>query len=293
MNSSNLRGLGVAMVTPFNEDGSIDFGSLENLTNHLVDGGADYLVVMGTTGESPTINKDEQKKIVKFVVEVNKGRLPVMVGIGGNCTQAVLDQIADTDFTGVDFILSVVPYYNRPVQEGIRQHFVAIANASPVPVMLYNIPGRTGMNMAVETTLELAKHKNIIGIKEAACSIEQMSAIIKGRPEGFIVASGDDGLTLPLINIGGDGVISVIGNAFPAKFAKAIHQAFDGNIEYATELYNEINKFVEYLFIDGNPAGIKALLTEMGLVKNYFRLPVVPASDTTYNTFKDLLGKYK
>ena len=292
MDPNRLRGLGVAMVTPFNEDGSIDFPALEKLTNHLIDGGTDYLVVMGTTGETPTVSADEQKQVKDFIVKINKGRLPIMLGIGGNCTSAVVEAVKTRDLEGVDCILSVAPYYNRPVQEGIYQHFVAIADASPVPIVLYNVPGRTSVNMLAETTLRLAQHKNIIGIKEASCSIEQIKDIIKGKPEDFMVISGDDALTLQLISLGGDGVISVVGNAFPAKFAKSIQQALEGNMEYAQELFNDVNKFVDYLFIDGNPPGIKALLSEMGIIQNYMRLPVVPVTEATHNKLKDLLVKF-
>jgi 4-hydroxy-tetrahydrodipicolinate synthase len=292
MNPSKLRGLGVAMVTPFNEDESVDFVALEKLTNHLIDGGADYLVVLGTTGESPTVTAKEQREIKNFIVKINKARLPIMLGIGGNSTRSVVNAIKEADLEGVDSILSVVPYYNRPVQEGIYKHYVAIADASPVPVMLYNVPGRTSVNMLAETTLRWAQHKNIIGVKEASCSIEQIKAIIKDRPEGFLVVSGDDALTLPLIDLGGDGVISVVGNAFPAKFAKSIHQALEGNVEYAKELFYDVNKFVDYLFIDGNPPGIKALLAEMGIIKNFMRLPVVPATVATHNKLKELLVNF-
>ncbi|MFB6319221.1 4-hydroxy-tetrahydrodipicolinate synthase [Saccharicrinis sp. FJH54] len=289
MDPNRLRGLGVAMVTPFNEDETVDFEALGNLTDHLINGGADYLVVLGTTAETPTLNKEEQKKVAQFVIEKNKGRLPIMMGLGGNCTKNVLEQIATTDFAGVDCILSVVPYYNRPVQEGIYQHFKAIADASPVPVVLYNVPGRTAANIAAETCLRLAQHPNIIGVKEASSSVEQMKAIIKDRPAGFMMISGDDGLTLPLIKQGGDGVISVIGNAFPERFSRSIHAALNGDMEKAEELYAEIGKFTDYLFVDGNPPGIKALLHEMGMIKNVVRLPIVPATTSTQNKLSGLL----
>ena len=292
MDSSMFRGLGVAMVTPFNEDETIDFDSLEKLTNHICSGGADYLVVLGTTGETPTLTKKEQVQVFKFIRRVNAGRLPIMLGLGGNCTRAVVEQIAETDFQGVSAILSVAPYYNKPVQEGLYRHFMAIAEVAPVPIMLYNIPGRTGMNMTAETTLRLANaSKKFIGIKEASTDLAQMSTILKGRPDNFVVVSGDDGLTLPLISMGGEGVISVIGNAFPVTFGEVIHQALEGNAEFASDLYNDVDKFVKHLFVDGNPAGIKALLNQMGIIKNYLRLPLVKATDTTYGVLGDLLSK--
>lgn len=289
MDPNRLRGLGVAMVTPFNEDESVDFDALGKVTDHLVNGGADYLVVLGTTAETPTLTKDEKKQVTAFVIERNAGKLPVMMGIGGNCTRAVVDEIAETDFSGVDCILSVVPYYNRPVQEGIIKHFEAIADASPVPVVLYNVPGRTAANLSAESCIRLAQHKNIIAIKEASSSVEQVRTIINKRPKGFMVLSGDDGLTLPLIKLGGDGVISVIGNALPGKFAKSIHEALKGNHDYAKELFAPLGKFGDYLFVDGNPPGIKALLHEMGMIKNVVRLPVVPASASTREKLRELL----
>lgn len=289
MDPKRLRGLGVAMITPFNEDESVDFDALGKFTEHLIVGGADFLVVLGTTAETPTLNAEEKDAVTRFIVDKNAGRLPVVLGVGGNCTKAVLDQITDTDFTGIDCILSVVPYYNRPVQAGIVKHFEAIAEASPVPVVLYNVPGRTAANLSAESCLKLAHHKNIIAVKEASSSVEQMKAILKDRPKDFMVLSGDDGLTLPLIKLGGDGVISVIGNAFPGKFAKAIHEALHGNHDYADELFVDLAKFVDYLFVDGNPPGIKALLTEMGLLKNVVRLPIVPATQSTRDKLRELL----
>ena len=276
-----LKGTGVAIITPFKNDMSIDFTAFGKVVNHVINGGVNYIVVMGTTGESVTLTRDEKKAVISYIQETIDGRVPLVVGIGGNNTQEVINQIRATDFTGVDAILSVSPYYNKPSQRGIFQHFKAIATGSPVPVIIYNVPGRTGSNISADTCLQLATEcENIIGVKEASGNFEQIMKIIKGKPENFLVISGDDMNTLPIIAAGGSGVISVIANAFPADWSEMVNQALKSNFKAAREIQFKYMEMLELLFTDGSPAGVKAMLNTLNLCQNTLRLPLVPVSRT-------------
>ncbi|MDR0714741.1 MAG: 4-hydroxy-tetrahydrodipicolinate synthase [Bacteroidales bacterium] len=289
-NKSQLfEGMGVALVTPFRKSGGIDFDSLENIACHCLAGGADYLVVAGTTGEAATLSREEQENAVRCVAAQAAGKARVVAGIGGNDTAGVLRTIEHTDFTGISGILSVAPYYNKPAQAGIIAHFKAIAAQSPVPLILYNIPGRTGINMTAETTLELAQEKNIAGIKEASGNLTQIMTIIAGRPDGFAVISGDDTITLPLIAAGGDGVISVAANAFPRQMATLVNEALAGHMQQARTAHYRLLPLFEAQMTDGNPAGIKAVLHLLGKAENVLRLPLVPVSSQTLERIKKIL----
>jgi 4-hydroxy-tetrahydrodipicolinate synthase len=272
-----LQGTGVALVTPFQTDHSIDYKALRKLLAHTAKG-VDYYVVMGTTGESATLSSEEKKEVLKFVQENNAARLPIVYGIGGNNTQEVLRTIATTSFKGIDAILSVSPYYNKPSQEGIVQHFKAVADASPVPVILYNVPGRTASNLAAETTLRLAQHPNIIGIKEASGNIEQCMRIARDMPKDFLLISGDDLLTVPLYCIGAKGVISVLANTFPVIFKKMKEYAFAGNYAVASREQFKLMDINGPMYEEGNPVGVKQVLQNLGIGTNAVRLPLVPAS---------------
>ena len=276
--SSFLRGTGVALATPFNADGTIDFEGVTALVNFCVEGGIDYLVVLGTTAESVTLSKEEKKELVAHIVSINNKKLPLVLGIGGNNTKAILDEIAQTDLSNFAAVLSVVPMYNKPTQEGIYQHYLAINNASPVPVLLYNVPSRTGTNMTAETTLRLAELDKIVGIKEAVGDFTQVLSILKDRPKDFLVISGDDTLALPLVAAGGDGVISVIGQGFPEEFSKMIRLGLEGNTEQAFQILYQLLPVIDYAFEEGNPAGIKNILKVKGVCKDHVRLPLVAAS---------------
>lgn len=268
------------MVTPFLESGAIDFESYARIVEHIIAGGADFIVVLGTTGESPTVSRPEKKALIEFTVKTVKKRIPVVVGVGGNSTSDVILAIHSTPFKGVDGLLSVCPYYNKPQQEGIFQHFKLISEASPVPVIIYTVPGRTGSNIAAATTLRLAREcPNIVGIKEASGNFDQIFQVIRQRPEGFLVLSGDDGITLPLIASGADGVISVVANAFPAEFSAMVRHAAAGNLKEARDLHYRLIDFTNLLFADGSPGGIKAALEIMNLCHNYLRLPLVPVNE--------------
>jgi len=296
MSKKNIfQGTGVAIVTPFNKDNSIDFKSLIKLVNHIIKGGAEYIVVLGTTGESVTLTKDEKKSIVNQVIETINKRVPLVLGLGGNNTQEILNSLKITsDFKEIDAILSVSPYYNKPNQRGIYLHYKAIAEASPVPVILYNVPGRTASNITAETTIKLAKDfKNIIAIKEASGNLEQCMKIIKHKPNGFSVISGDDMLTLPMIACGADGVISVVANAFPKDFSEMARQILAGNIKEAQKLHYKLTDITEQLFADGNPAGAKALLELLGICKANVRLPLVKINKETQNALEKLVKMYK
>lgn len=276
---NNIHGLGVALVTPFTDGGGIDLEALGKLVDSVSDGGVDYLVALGTTAETPTLSREEKKAVLDCVRTSNRKNLPIVVGIGGNCTENVIREIHDTDLTDVDAILSVTPYYNKPNQEGLFRHFQAVAEAAPKPLMLYNVPGRTGVNMTAETTLRLAREVgNIMGIKEACGTIQQMSHLVKNRPENFRVISGDDCLALALIAIGGDGVISVAANAYPDIFARMIKAGYEGDTELGAEIWARVLNVVDCCFAEGNPVGVKAALTMQGKIKNLLRLPLVPAS---------------
>ena len=285
--------MGVALITPFNEDGSVDYESLMRLVEYQVQNGTDFLCVLGTTAETPTLTAEEKKKIKETVVERVNGRIPILLGISSNCTQTVVDTQND-DFTGVDAVLVAVPYYNKPSQEGIYQHYKAIAKATDLPVVLYNVPGRTGVNMTAETTLRLARDfDNIVAIKEASGNITQMDDIIKNKPENFDVISGDDGITFPLITLGAVGVISVIGNAFPREFSRMTRLALAGDYASALTIHHKFTELFKLLFVDGNPAGVKAMLNMMGMIKNRLRLPLVPTRITTYEEMRKILDELK
>ena len=289
----NLRGTGVAIVTPFNSDKSVDYNALEKLVEHLITNGIDYLVVQGTTGESVTLSKEEKKQVLDFIVKVNNKRIPIVLGMGGNCTATVVEQFKITDLTDVDAILSVSPYYNKPSQEGIYQHYKALAEATTKPIVLYNVPGRTSSNISAATTLRLANDfSNIIGTKEASGSIEQCMEIIKDRPDGFLVISGDDGITLPLIACGGDGLISVIANAFPKGYSDMVNHALAGNFKEAQKLHYKYFELIHYLFVDGNPAGVKDVLKLLGITGDDVRLPLVNVTAKTHQKIKEIINTY-
>jgi 4-hydroxy-tetrahydrodipicolinate synthase len=279
-----FRGIGVAIVTPFKNDSSIDFAAMGRVVNHVINGGVNYIVVMGTTGESATLTKDEKKAIISYVAEVTDNRVPLVTGIGGNSTQEVINCIRHSNLTGVDGILSVAPYYNKPNQRGLFQHFKAIATGSPLPVILYNVPGRTCSNISSDTCLELANEcENIVAIKEASGDIAQIMRIIRGKPDNFSVISGDDMMTIPIIASGGAGVISVLANAFPAATSELVTNSLKNNFKSAREIQLRYLEMIELLFIDGNPAGVKAMLNIMNLCQNALRLPLVPVNRTIYS----------
>jgi 4-hydroxy-tetrahydrodipicolinate synthase len=290
MNLNKLKGTGVALITPFHKDGRIDFKCFKKLIERCIDGKVDYLVPLGTTGESATLTKDEKNAVTDFVTEVADGRLPVVLGMGGNNTQELLQTLEDTNLSNIDAILSVSPYYNRPSQRGILQHYKMFAANCPVPVILYNVPARTGSNMDAEITLELAHDvKNIIGIKEASGNLEKAMKIIKNKPKDFLVISGDDVLALPMIACGGDGVISVVANAYPKDFSELIRQALDGNFDKARKIHFKLLDMMHAIFVDGNPSGIKGLLSAMGTCSEFVRLPLVPVSKSVMNRFEAML----
>jgi 4-hydroxy-tetrahydrodipicolinate synthase len=289
-----FRGTGVAIVTPFKNDSSIDFSALGRVVNHVIKGGVNYIVVLGTTGESVTLSKDEKKAVVCYIKEAIDNRVPLVVGIGGNNTQEVINQVRNTDLTGVDGILSVAPYYNKPNQRGLFQHFKSIATSSPVPVILYNVPGRTCSNIAADTCLQLAHEcENIVAIKEASGDMEQIMKIIKGKPENFSVISGNDMDTLPVIAIGGSGVISVLGNAFPAECSEMVNHSLKFNFKAAREIQFRFLEMTELLFTDGNPAGVKAMLSMMNLCQNNLRLPLVAVSKPIYTRIQKAMDELK
>ena len=282
--------MGVALVTPFKQDKSIDFDALARLLEYQIKSGVDYLVVLGTTAETATLTPDEKHRVRDFVVERVAGRVPLVIGIGGNNTMALVEELRTTDLSTFSAVLSVVPYYNKPSQEGIYQHYREIAKASPIPVILYNVPGRTGVNMTAETTLRLAaEFDNIIGVKEASGNISQMDDIIKNKRDDFMVISGDDGITFPLITLGAVGVISVIGNAFPREFSRMVRLALQGDYARALTIHHRFTELFSLLFVDGNPAGVKCLLHAMGFIENELRLPLVPTRITTYAKIRKVL----
>ncbi len=289
-----FRGTGVAIVTPFKNDMSIDFAAFGRVVNHVIKGGVNYIVVMGTTGESVTLTKEEKKAVLCYIIEAVDNRVPLVVGIGGNNTQEIINQIRTIDLKGVDAILSVSPYYNKPTQRGIFQHFKAIATCSPVPVIIYNVPGRTGSNISADTCLQLAHEcDNIIGVKEASGNFEQIMKILKGKPENFNVISGDDMNTLPVIAAGGTGVISVLANAFPAEWSEMVNQSLKSNFKTAREIQFRFLELVELLFTDGSPAGVKAMLSVMNLCQNTLRLPLVPVTRQVYTRIQKAVDEIK
>jgi 4-hydroxy-tetrahydrodipicolinate synthase len=286
-----IKGTGVALITPFNKDLTVDYVGLEKLVNHQVDGGIDYLVLMGTTGESAVLSKDEKQAVIAFCKKINNGRLPVVLGIGGNNTLALVAEIKATDFTGIDAVLSVSPAYNKPTQEGIYQHYKLIAEACPLPIILYNVPGRTASNMEVETTLRLANDfDNIVAVKEASGDMDQIMKIIKNKPNDFVVLSGDDGLTLPMIYMGAEGVISVIGQSHPKEYSDMVSFGRSGNKKIANQLHYKLYNFYGPLYAEGNPAGVKACLELLGICKSVVRPPLVEASCAIKNEIKALLN---
>lgn len=290
MKQNIFKGLGIALVTPFASDGSVDYDVLKNLLDYQLKNGADFFCILATTGETPTLTKDEKQKIKELVVEKVGDKVPILIGCGGNNTADVVNELQTADFSGIDGILSVCPYYNKPSQEGLYQHFKAIAGATNMPVVLYNVPGRTGVNLKAETTVRLARDcENIVAIKEASGSLEQVDEIIKNKPDGFDVISGDDALTFPMIVCGAAGVISVIGNALPKEFSRMIRLEMKGEIESARKIHHKFTDLFNLLFVDGNPAGVKAMLHEMGMIENVLRLPLVPTRLTTMQKISDCL----
>jgi 4-hydroxy-tetrahydrodipicolinate synthase len=289
MTRVSFKGTGVAIVTPFRDDKSIDFKSLGKLLRHLLDNGVDYLVVMGTTGESVTLNKDEKRAVIDYVIEHVEKKVPIVVGFGGNNTAEVIHQIHENDFTGIDGLLTVCPYYNKPNQQGLYEHFKAIANASPVPVILYNVPGRTGSNLAASTTLKLAHEiKKIVAVKEASGNLEQVMEIIKDKPEHFQLISGDDLITLPIIALGGEGVISVIANAYPREFSSMVNFALANKMTQARALHYKLADMTRAIFTEGSPAGVKAVLSMMKIVPNHVRLPLTTVSKAHFDKLSQL-----
>ena len=285
-----FTGLGVALVTPFKKDFTIDFDALAALLEKQVEGGADFLCVLGSTAETPCLSVAEKLQVKDFVIEQIKGRLPLLLGFGGNCTQELLHEVRDFDFKGIDGILSVCPFYNKPVQEGIYQHFKAVATEAGLPVVVYNVPGRTGINMSAATTLRLARDvENIVAVKEASGNVAQIDEIIAGAPDGFEVISGDDAITSQLIQMGATGVISVIGNALPREFGAMVHAALSRKADEANTLDGRLQPFYPLLSVDGNPAGIKAMMSLMGEVENVLRLPLVPARRETVDALAKAL----
>lgn len=289
-----FKGVGVAMITPFNEDGSIDFQSLGKMIDYVIEGGVDYIVALGTTAETPTLYIPERVEVAAFVTKHIAGRVPLVIGVGGNSTSEVLDQLHEIDLSGADAILSVTPYYNKPSQEGLYRHFEAVAKASPVPVILYNVPGRTGVNMSADTTCRLASDfDNIIAVKEASGKIDQIEQIIKNCPKDFLVLSGDDGMTVDVMRRGGDGVISVAVNAFPKRFSHVVYLSKQGLFDRAEEAYAPLHEAVCALFEQGNPVGVKAALTILNQIENNLRLPLVPATDLLMKKLERLIREYE
>lgn len=289
-----FKGLGIALVTPFTPEGEVDYKALQRLVEYQAANGADFFCILATTGETPCLTVEEKVRIRQTVCDVNGGRLPVLMGCGGNNTAAIVSELTSTDWSGIDGVLSVCPYYNKPSQEGLYRHFMAIGEASPVPVVLYNVPGRTGVNMRAETTVRLARDcSNIVAVKEAAGSLEQVDEIIKQKPARFDVISGDDALTFPMIAAGAAGVISVVGNALPKEFSRMIRLEFKGEYEPARKIHHAFTELYSILFVDGNPAGVKALLSEMGLIDNVLRLPLVPTRVDTAERIAAIVKEMK
>lgn len=283
--------MGVALVTPFKADKTVDVEALGRMVEYVISPVTDYIVVLGTTGETPSLFEDEKKLVRQTVIKANAGRVPLVLGVGGNNTQAVVNELKNGDFSGFEAILSVVPYYNKPSQQGIYKHYEAVSKASPLPVILYNVPGRTGVNMVAETTLSLARDfDNIIGIKEASGNFTQIEEIIKNKPEDFEVISGDDSITYPLMTLGAVGVISVVGNAFPMEFGRMVRLCLEGKYKEALPIHHRFNEFFNILFVDGNPAGVKCTLNLLGLIENELRLPLVPTRVSTNEKIKNIIN---
>ena len=294
MTHNIFKGLGIALITPFMEDGSVDYKALMRLIEYQLDNGADFFCILATTGETPTLTADEKQKIKDLVVSLVGGRVPILMGCGGYNTAAIVEELQTRDFKGVDGILSVCPYYNKPSQEGLYQHFKTIAANTSLPVVLYNVPGRTGVNMKAETTVRLAHDcQNIVAIKEASGNLEQVDEIIKNKPKDFDVISGDDALTFPMISCGAVGVISVIGNALPREFSKMIRLQMKGEYDGARKIHHRFTDLFSLLFVDGNPAGVKAMLHEMGYIENILRLPLVPTRISTLQRMSEIMKELK
>lgn len=294
MRTNIFRGLGVAVVTPFTPDGDIDFLSLRELIENLLqDGGADFLCVLGTTAETPTLSAEEKELVMETFIEVVDGRVPLLLGCGGNDTRTVCRYLENTNLSGFDGVLIVTPYYNKPTQEGLFQHYVAVADASPLPVVLYNVPGRTGVNLTAATTIRIAEEcPNVVAIKEASGNLAQIDAIIAGAPDGFEVISGDDALTYSLLGLGAVGLISVIANAFPTEMSQLVHDALEGNIDAALDTHRRFCELYRLSFIDGNPAGVKAMLAHTDQCSNVLRLPLVPVSEATEASIVEALASF-
>jgi len=290
-----LKGTGIALVTPFTKDGKIDFASLEKVINHTIKGKVEYLVSLGTTGETATMSNEEQKEVLRFTIDVVKKRVPVVAGFGGNNTAALVESIKSADLKNVTAILSASPYYNKPTQEGIYQHYKAVAEATKKPIILYNVPGRTASNITAETTLRLAKDfKNVVAVKEASGDFMQCMHLAKYRPKDFMLISGDDAFTLPLISVGFDGVISVVGNALPKPFSDMVRAGLAGDYAKAQKLHNSLLDIIKNLFVEGNPAGVKAVLKNLGITAtDSVRLPLIGASDNLYKTLKAQVAALK
>ena len=289
-----FKGLGIALITPFQEDGSVDYDALKRLVQYQLDNGADFFCILATTGETPTLTAEEKLTIKNLIVEIVQARVPILMGCGGNNTAAVVEELRTADLKGIDGILSVCPFYNKPSQEGLYQHFRAIAAATELPVVLYNVPGRTGVNLKAETTVRLARDcHNIVAIKEASGNLEQVDEIIKNKPRDFDVISGDDSLTFPMVSCGAVGVISVIGNALPREFSKMIRLQMRGEYDPARIIHHRFTDLFSLLFVDGNPAGVKAMLSEMGFIKNVLRLPLVPMRIKNMQRMSDILKELK
>ena len=294
MTHNIFKGLGIALITPFMEDGSVDYKALIRLIEYQLDNGADFFCILATTGETPTLTADEKQKIKDLVVNIVGGRVPILMGCGGYNTAAIVEELQTRDFKGVDGILSVCPYYNKPSQEGLYQHFKTIAANTSLPVVLYNVPGRTGVNMKAETTVRLAHDcQNIVAIKEASGNLEQVDEIIKNKPKDFDVISGDDALTFPMISCGAVGVISVIGNALPREFSKMIRLQMRGEYDGARKIHHRFTDLFSLLFVDGNPPGVKAMLHEMGYIENILRLPLVPTRISTLQRMSEIMKELK
>ena len=289
-----FKGLGIALITPFLEDGSVDYKSLIRLVEYQLNNGADFFCILATTGETPTLTAEEKQKIKDLIVDLVGGRVPILMGCGGNNTAAIVHELQTGDFRGVDGILSVCPYYNKPSQEGLYQHFKTIAAATKLPVVLYNVPGRTGVNMTAATTVRLAHDcPNIVAIKEASGNLEQVDEIIKNKPRNFDVISGDDALTFPMVSCGAVGVISVIGNALPREFSKMIRLQMKGEYDGARKIHHRFIDLFSLLFVDGNPAGVKCMLSEMGYIENRLRLPLVPTRISTLQRMSEIMKELK
>ncbi len=294
MSRNIFKGLGIALITPFTQDGEVDYTALKRLIRYQLDNGADFFCILATTGEAPCLSHEEKNNITKIVKEITNGNVPILKYCGGNNTRQVVAEIKNTDWTGIDGILSICPYYNKPSQEGIYQHFKAISQVSPLPIVLYNVPGRTGVNMKPETLVRLAKDcPNIVAVKEASGSLEQVDEIIKNKPDGFEIISGDDALTFSMVASGAVGVISVIGNALPKEFSRMIRLEFNGEYDAARIIHHRFTELYKLLFVDGNPAGVKALLNDMGYIENVLRLPLVPTTIATKEKMANILKELR